>query len=137
MNLFAARNWFQVPNTYDQPDQDQRQRVLTWNVAPGYQHTFSAHTLLSVTAFARQDQVDYYPSRDIFADLPATIGEARRLLNYGTKTDVSYSAGRHNLKIGTQLMQTRLQERFTLGITDPAFNPVCLDAAGDAVPARA
>jgi hypothetical protein len=25
--------------------QDQRQRVLTWNVAPGYQHTFSTHTL--------------------------------------------------------------------------------------------
>lgn len=91
LNLFAARNWFQVPNTYDQPDQDQRQRVLTWNVAPGYQHTFSAHTLLSVTAFARQDQVNYYPSRDVFADLPVTIGEARRLFNYGTKTDMSYS----------------------------------------------
>lgn len=133
LNLFAARNWFQVPNTYDQPEQDQRQRVLTWNVAPGYQHTFSAHTLLSVTGFARHDQVNYYPSRDIFADLPATIAEARLLFNYGTKSDVSYSAGRHNVKIGTQLMQTRLQERFTLGITDQTFNPVCLNAAGDAV----
>jgi hypothetical protein len=28
LNLFAARNWFQVPNTYDQPAQDQRQRGI-------------------------------------------------------------------------------------------------------------
>ena len=133
LNLFAARNWFQAPNTYDQPDQDQRQRVLTWNVAPGYQRTLSAHALLSVTAFARQDQVVYYPSRNAFADLPATIGESRRLLNYGTKTDFSYAAGHHNLKIGTQLMQTRLREQFSLGITDAGFNPICLDGEGDPV----
>ena len=40
LDLFAARNWFQVPNSFDQLSQDQRQRVMTWNVAPGYQHTF-------------------------------------------------------------------------------------------------
>ena len=42
LNLFLARNWFQVPNSYDQLSQDQKQRVLTWNVAPGYQHTFGS-----------------------------------------------------------------------------------------------
>src|SRR5262249_54105753 len=36
LNLFAARNWIQVPNSYDQLGQDQRQRVLTWSFAPGY-----------------------------------------------------------------------------------------------------
>ena len=113
LNLFGARNWFQVPNTYDQPGQDQRQRVLTWNIAPGYQHTFSAHTLLTSNMFVRKDQVSYYPSRDPFADTPATVGEARQLLNYGTKTDVSYAAGRHNLKVGTQIMQTRLPNDFS------------------------
>src|SRR6185437_12602235 len=46
LNLFAARNWIQIPNSLDQLPQDQRQRVLTWSVAPGYQHTFGAHTLL-------------------------------------------------------------------------------------------
>ena len=44
LNLFAARNWIQIPNSYDQLAQDQRQRVLTWSIAPGYQHTFNAHT---------------------------------------------------------------------------------------------
>jgi hypothetical protein len=131
LNLYAARNWFQVPNTYDQPEQDQRQRVFTWNIAPGYQHTFNARTLLTLNPFIRQDQVNYYPSGDLFADAPATIGESRRLLNYGIKADVSYAAGGHNVKVGTQLMQTRLRETFHLGITDPLFNPVCLDAGGE------
>ena len=44
LNLFAARNWIQIPNTYDTLGQDQRQRVLTWSLAPGFQHTFNAHT---------------------------------------------------------------------------------------------
>jgi len=41
LNLFAARNWIQIPDNYDQLAtlQDQRQRVLTWSIAPGY----SAH----------------------------------------------------------------------------------------------
>ncbi len=52
LNLFLARNWFQVPNSYDQLSQDQKQRVLTWNVAPGYQHTFGSATLLTVNPFS-------------------------------------------------------------------------------------
>ena len=28
LDLFGARNWFQIPNTYDQPNQDQRQKVV-------------------------------------------------------------------------------------------------------------
>jgi hypothetical protein len=130
LNIFAARNWFQIPNTYDQPNQDQRQRVMTLNLAPGYQHTFNAHTLLTINTFFRRDRVDYYPSRDPFDDSPATISQNRRLTNYGLKGDVAYVRGPHNIKIGTQLMQTRLDENFTFGITDPGFNPVCLASNG-------
>ena len=36
LNLFTARNWLQIPNSYDQLAQDQHQRVLTCSVAPGY-----------------------------------------------------------------------------------------------------
>jgi hypothetical protein len=131
LNLFAARNWFQVPNTYDQPSQDQRQRVVTWDLAPGYEHTFSASTLLSVNSFLRQDRVSYYPSADPSADTPATLAQGRRLTNYGLKSDLSYFRGVHNLRIGTQLMQTRLGEHFALGITDPTFNAVCVDQDGN------
>lgn len=119
LNLLGARNWFQTPNTYDQPGQDQRQKVLTLNLAPGFQHIFSASTLLTVNTFFRQDRVNYYPSSNPFDDTPATVSQRRSLSNWGTKADVSHVHGKHTLKFGLQLMQTRLHERFTLGVTDP------------------
>ena len=131
VNFFVARNWFQVPNTIDQVGQDQRQKVVTFNIAPGYQHTFSPNALLTINPFVRQDRVNYYPSADPTADTPATVSQARRLTNWGVRSDLSYIAGRNNLKIGGQIMQTRLQENFGLGITDFTFNPVCLNSTGD------
>jgi hypothetical protein len=130
LDLFAARNWFQIPNTYDQPNQDQRQRVVSFNIAPGYQHTFGTTTLLTVNPWVRRDFVNYYPSGDPFADSPATLSQARHLLNYGIRADVAIAAGKHNLKVGTEIKQTRLFEQFSLGITDAGFNPVCVDASG-------
>src|SRR5215831_1223018 len=127
LNLFAARNWIQIPNDYDQLSQDQRQRVLTWSIAPGFQHTFNAHTLLTVNPYIRKDQFNYYGSRDPFADTPATQSQSRQLLNWGVKADVAITSGRHNIKIGTDLKQTRLLESFAFGITDETFNPICVD----------
>lgn len=131
LNLFWARNWFQIPNTYDQPVQDQRQKITTFNFAPGYQRTFGARAVLTVNPFYRADRVNYYPSGDPFSDTPATIGQRRTLTNWGVKADLAYVRGRHDWKVGTQLMQTRLNERFSFAVTDPMFNPVCVDAGGD------
>jgi len=130
-NFLLARNWFQVPNTLDQPNQDQRQKVVTFNLAPGYQHTFSTSALLTLNPFVRQDRVHFYPSADPFDDSPATLAQSRRLTNWGLRGDVSYVKSHHNLKIGGQVMQTRLTEAFGLGLTDPLLNPVCVNAAGE------
>jgi hypothetical protein len=130
-NFFTARNWFQVPNSLDQLGQDQKQSVITWNIAPGYQHTFNAHTLLTVNPYVRRDHVNYYPSGDLFADTPVTASQNRYLTNYGVKADISLTHGRHDLKFGTQIQQTRLNESFQFGVTDPGYNPVCLDAGGN------
>src|SRR5579871_111749 len=130
LNLFAARNWFQIPNDLDQLGQDQRQRVLTWSFAPGYQHTFSAKTLLTVNPYIRKDQLNYYPSSDPFADTPATQSQQRQLLNWGVKADVTTTQGRNTLKYGLDLKQTRLLENFQFGVTDPTFNSPCIDANG-------
>ncbi len=130
LNLFVARNWFQVPNSYDQLTQDQKQRVLTWSLAPGYQRTFGSATLLTINTFARRDQVNYYASRNPFNDSPVTESQNRFLTNYGVKADVATARKYHNLKFGIQVQQTRLLENFSLGITNSAFNPVCLGADG-------
>ena len=131
LNLFWARNWFQIPNTYDQLGQDQRQKAQTFNFAPGYQHTFGGKTVVTVNPFVRRDHVNYYPSADPFSDSPLTISQDRTLTNWGVKADVSYANGRHNLKVGTQIMQTRLNEAFSTGVTDPLYNAVCVDDNGD------
>ena len=133
VNLFAARNWIQIPNDYDQIGQDQRQRVLTWNIAPSYQHTFNAHTLLTINPYIRKDQFNYYPSNPLANDTPATQSQQRQLLNWGVKGDVSSTVGPNNLKYGLDLKQTRLLENFQFGITDPGFNSPCIDDAGASV----
>lgn len=132
-DLFVVRNWFQVPNSLEQLSQDQKQRVLTWNIAPGYQHTFGVHTLLTVNPYVRRDQVNYYSSRNPFADTPVTASQNRFLTNLGIKADIAHSNGRHDIKAGFQVQQWRLDEAFRFGITDPAYNPVCLGAAGNAL----
>jgi len=112
LNLFTARNWIQIPNDYDQLGQDQRQRVLTWNIAPGYQRTISARTLLTVNPYIRKDQFNYYPSNSPFSDFPATQSSQRQLLNWGVRADVATTQGRHQMKYGMDLKQTRLLENF-------------------------
>ena len=131
LNLFVARNWFEVPNDYDELSQDQKQRVMTWNIAPGYQHTFGTQSLLTINPFVRRDQVNYYGSRNPLADNPASISQTRFLTNYGAKADMATTHGHNSLKFGTQVQQTRLLENFALGITKfPNFNSVCLRLGG-------
>jgi hypothetical protein len=132
LDLFGARNWFQIPNSYTQAGQDQRQRVLSFNIAPGYQHTFGGNTLFTINPWVRRDFVDYYPSRDVFLDAPATLSQDRHLFNYGVRADVTSVIAGNTLKAGTELKQTRLFEEFSLGITDFTFNPVCVDVNGSA-----
>ncbi|MGH9438632.1 MAG: TonB-dependent receptor, partial [Terriglobia bacterium] len=122
LNAYAARNWFQVPNTYDQPLQDQRQQATTLDAALGYQHVFNPNTLLSVDPYFRQDHVQYFPSPDRFDDTPATVAENRHLTDWGAHVDLSYVKGINNISVGTELMQHRLNENLNFGITSPAFD---------------
>ncbi|MGA2610719.1 MAG: TonB-dependent receptor [Terriglobia bacterium] len=132
LNLSASRSWFQIPNTYDQlaVTQDQHQQIRSVNIAPGYTHLFSSTLLLTFNPYIRIDHVQYYPSPSPFSDLPATLVQDRRLGVYGARVDLSYSKGIHNAKAGVEYKYNALTEGFNLGITDPAFNPVCLNPDG-------
>src|SRR5579872_2010013 len=121
LDVLEARNWLQIPNTYDQPRQDQRQRVISSNIAPGYQRSLNSRALLTVNMFFRRDQVDYYPSRNPLDDVPATIEQHRSLENYGVHSDLSVVRGRHSFKAGVNATQTRLDEEFSLGFTDSSY----------------
>jgi hypothetical protein len=94
-------------------------------------------TVLTVGAFARHDQYNYYPSNNPFADLSPlqqeTVQQLRTLTNVGLRSDVSYSKGIHNLKLGGTFQHTFLKEHDNLGIVDPTFNAPCVDSTGAAV----
>lgn len=136
LNFFFGRSWFQTPNTFDQQlvRQDQRELINSWNISPGWTHTFGPTTLLAVSSYVRQDRVHYFPSADPFSDTPATVAQTRRLTNAGAKADLSYVRGRHNAKFGVQIYHTFLTEDFSLGVTDPGFNSPCVDSQSNPVP---
>jgi hypothetical protein len=139
LNLGYTRSWFQTPNSIDSQNvdfrgqmlsQDQRSLINTFNVAPIWTRLISSTTLFTLGAFVRQDQFNYVPSGNPFADLTETLNQQRRLTNAGARSDFSYVKGIHNVKAGITFQDTILGENFGFGITDPAFNAVCLNADG-------
>ena len=158
LNLGFTRSWFQTPNSYDgqnatawsgliadngglgpngQPvgPTDQRSKIRSFNIAPTWTRLLNPNTVVTLGGFVRQDQFNYYPSDNPFADLSPdlqqeTVGQDRRLTNAGVRGSVSYVKGVHNIKAGVLYEHTFLTERDTFGIVDPTFNSVCLNADG-------
>jgi hypothetical protein len=133
LNVQAARSSFDVPNTIDAEDagQDQHQKITTFNVAPGYTGAVGSRALFTANLFVRRDHLTYTPSADPFADQPGTVSQDRKLTNVGAKVDFAMSSGGNNVKLGATFNSTKLNEDFTLGLTDPTVNSPCVDAFGD------
>ncbi len=117
LNMGFTRSWFQNPNAIDNlhigqtdpfgnplPPTDQRAQIRTFNLAPSWTHLLNSSTVLTVGAFVRHDQYNYYPSNNPLADLSPlqqeTVQQLRTLTNVGLRSDISYSKGIHNLKLG-------------------------------------
>jgi hypothetical protein len=158
LNLAFTRSWFQTPNSFDAqnatawnglvvdnggigPDgkpvgsQDQRSKIRTFNIAPVWTHLIGNDMIFTFGGYARQDQYNYYPSADPFADLTPdlqlqTVGQNRTLTNLGGRTSLAYVKGIHNLKAGVTYQHTILTEKDALGIVDPTANAPCLNADG-------
>jgi hypothetical protein len=158
LNLGFTRSWFQVPNSYDAQNatawngltvdtgglgpngqavgsEDQRAKIQSLNIAPAWTRLIGSNTVLTFGGYLRQDQFNYYPSRDPFADYTPdlqlqTIGQNRRLTNAGARTNIAYVKGIHNLKAGVTYQHTFITERDSLGVVDPALNAPCLYAGG-------
>ena len=159
LNLGFTRSWFQSPDSFDDLNigatdpsgnpvgpADQRSQIKTFNIAPSWTHLLSSSSLFTVGAFVRRDHFNYYPSANPFADFSPvqslSIAQDRTLTNAGLRSDVNYTKGIHNLKIGATYQQTFLNENDTMGVVDPGFvagltdanGNSCLDASGNPVP---
>src|SRR5262252_1035100 len=152
LNLSYTRSWFQTPNSFDAqnatawndglgPDglpvgaQDQRSKIGSFNVAPSWTRVMSPNTVFTAGAFFRQDQYNYYPSPNPFADFTPglqseSVAQSRRLTNAGVKADLSYVKGIHNIKVGVVYDQTFLTENDHFGIVDPTLLGSLTDSNG-------
>ena len=158
LNLGFSRSWFQTPNSYDAQNatawsglvvdngglgpnglvvgpQDQRSKIRTFNIAPTYTHVINANSIFTFAGFVRQDQYNYYPSRDPFADFTpglqlTTEGQNRSLKNAGARTSYSLVNHVHNIKVGATYQHTFITERDTFGLVDPTANAPCLNPDG-------
>jgi hypothetical protein len=115
--------------------QDQRSKIGTFNIAPSWTRLINAQTVFTLGFWTRQDQYNYYPSANAFADMTPdlqqeTVAQNRSLLNTGGRAVVSYVKGINNIKAGVTYEQTFLDEHDHFGIVDPGVNPVCLNADG-------
>jgi hypothetical protein len=166
-NAGYSRSWFQNPNTYDQQYHtcsagfacnaagiavnpvdmttplgatDQRSKIGTLNIAPTWTHLIGSNAVFTFGGFVRQDQYNYHPSADPFADFsPAlqaqTIKQDRKLTNTGIRSDISYVKGMHNIKAGATYQQTFLTENDSIATVDPGFLGLFnqLDANGNPI----
>jgi hypothetical protein len=158
LNFQFTRSWFQTPNSYDAQTAsawngvvvdngglgpnglpvgpaDQKSKIRTFDIAPVWTHILNANSVFTLGGWARQDQYNYYPSANPFADLSGdlqsnTAGQNRRLTNAGARTSVSYVKGVHNIKVGAQYEHTFLTERDSFGLVDPTANAPCLNVDG-------
>jgi hypothetical protein len=162
LNLGFSRSWFQTPNSFDSQDAtpwsgvvvanggrdpngnivgptDQHAQIKTFNIAPNWTRVISPTTVFTLGGWIRRDSFNYYPSKNVFADLgpsnlqQETISQYRTLANTGLRSDLSYVKGINNIKAGVTYQQTFLTEHFNLGIVDPTVNAPCLDANGSPV----
>ncbi len=138
LNLGFTRSWFQTPDSYDDLNigvtdpsgnlvgpADQRSQIKTFNIAPSWTHILGPNSVFTFGTFVRRDQFNYYPSANPLADFSPiqslTIAQDRNLTNAGARSDVNYTKGIHNIKMGATYQHTFLNENDTMGIVDPAF----------------
>jgi hypothetical protein len=123
------------PNGLPVGAQDQRSQIRTFNIAPVWTHLINANSVFTLGAFIRQDQYNYYPSNNPFADFTPglqleTLGQNRSLKNAGARTNYSWVNHTHNIKVGATYEHTFITERDTFGLVDPTANAPCLNADG-------
>ena len=162
LDLNYSRSWFQNPNSYDNlnvqnvvaggtsatpifgnvGNTDQRSKIGTFNISPTYTRVIGNDSVFNFGAFVRRDNYNYYPSGNPLADLgPVTlqtssIYQIRKLTNAAVHSDLSYSKGIHNIKIGAQYGQTFLRENDHLGVVDATYplSAPCMDNTGLPMP---
>lgn len=120
--LLAGRTDRDVTNTFSQQaaGQDQQVESRDQNYNLGWTHLLSSRATFEASAFGRLASFELLPSP---GDTPVTAASDRSLDNYGLNAALTWVPdAHHELKAGGVLKRFPIDETFSFGLTDPAFN---------------
>lgn len=117
----GGRSAFEVANLRSQhvAGQDQEQALSDGSVWMSHLRTLDSQSTLESTLGYRNTNAGLAPSA---GDTPVTAWQERRLSTLTASTRYSRVVGAHMVRAGVDAQWFPVQERFTMGITDPAFN---------------
>ncbi len=127
---FGGSN-FQVPNRFRQESlgQDQKQRLRDNSQNVSFQHIFSPNSVAQISLFHRQSNSKLI-SNPVAS--PVVAQQDRTLQNYGGIGSLALTRGVHNIKLGSQVTITPLDEHFSFYPTVPF--PALEDESGNVFP---
>lgn len=111
---------FQVPNDLEQEEAGQRQDRSTRDHSGqiGWSHVFSPRLLLNVRAAGTRLSADLWSNAQA---VPVMVFQQRGFNRGYVNASISAEAGRHEIKIGGDLLQARVREALQYHITDRSF----------------
>jgi hypothetical protein len=111
-----------VPNAFTQQDagQDQQVESRDQNYNLGWTHVLSPKATFDANAFGRVARFKLLPST---GDTPVTAISDRSLDNYGVNAALTWVPdSHHEVRVGGVFKRFPIEEAFSFGVTDPAFN---------------
>jgi outer membrane cobalamin receptor len=115
-----SRAAFQVPNDLEQEEAGQRQDRTTREYAGqiAWSHVYSPRLLLNVRAAATDLAADFWSNAHA---VPVSVFQQRGVRRGYVNASVSAEAGRHEIKIGGDLLHAPVHEALQYHITDRLF----------------
>jgi hypothetical protein len=109
---------YDIPNELIQQAAGQRQNadnIETMGIV-SYQHTFSSNLLADFRGMVRDNANDFYSNQD---STPIQVFQHNRFREGYFKGSVTYSHGRHEIKVGVEFDNVFLHENLSYIITEP------------------
>jgi len=110
--------------------QDQRQELNDLSVWSTFLRTLDPSSTVEATAGYRGTNAVLRPSA---GDTPVTAAQDRQLSTYTVSSRYTRSVGAHLVRAGADLQRFPVAERFSMGLTSPAFNVPGTDGYNDAL----
>lgn len=117
LNLFFNGARLEIPNlpAQETSGQDEQRRLYDQTQSLSWQHIFSEKLVSYLAGFYRYNSSKLLSS--VLAS-PVFAEQSRYHSNYGFVGSLTYQAGRHTIKTGSELTRFPLTESFTFAVTD-------------------